>query len=450
MPRRGVLRCGTVLALAALFAAGGCGAGEDTQAGAEKPVSAYPATGWPVIHRDSRNSDASDTPGPDDVTPSFHVLGGGAVAAAATVGPEGNVYVGVGPGLGSLAEGACHLFAFDGKSGEPLWCSNRVNDRAVTSSPTIDRDGNVYMGDNRAMNSFTAAGVFRWSRPIEGFPLSSQFTPDGHLIFITHIAVIYVLERESGMPVIDPVRLLPGVSYTPKPLDYLDCGDGSTQGACPCANTLSIDQETGAFYFTLTRPGDLSTRLVAMRYVAGRPPRIEPLWENAALEGGSASSPNISADGSRLYVTDQANHLLALEAQTGDILWSYDLGFSPLGSSSSSSSGVIIPTGGFGAPLLALLDTGDRADLLWVRRDLETRGITVQRGNDRAYAAVASAGRRMGIRLVVLDSRTGATLDEEPISGVEFATMGTSMSEDGRVYVPGFLSGLWAFAPAAR
>ena len=60
MPRRGVLRCGTVLALAALFAAGGCGAGEDTQAGAEKPVSAYPATGWPVIHRDSRTGATLD------------------------------------------------------------------------------------------------------------------------------------------------------------------------------------------------------------------------------------------------------------------------------------------------------------------------------------------------------------------------------------------------------
>jgi len=433
---------GVVIFLAAILL---FGCGDDDAAVDAKPGSAYPARGWPVIHHDSRNSDASDTPGPDDVTLAFEgALRGSTIAAGATVGPEGNLYVGTGVALGS----SCHLFALDGKTGEQLWCSDKVNDRAITSSPTIDRDGHVYMGDNRAMNSFTRDGKIRWSQPIEGFPISAQFTPDGHLIFITHIGTIYVLRRHTGASVIEPVALLPEVTYTPRPLDYLDCGSGSTEGTCYSANTLSIDQDTGAFYFTLTRPGDTTTRLVAMRYVVGNPPRIEPLWENATLQGGSASSPNISADSSRLYVNDQANHLLALDAETGEVIWTYDLGFAPLGSPSSSSAGVIIPTGGTGAGLMAIQDAGDHAELLWVRSDLGSHGITPQRGTDRAYAVVGNIGQLFGIRLLVLDALTGAQLDEEPISRTAFATVGTTMSEDGYVYVPGFLGGIWGFKPA--
>ena len=53
----------------------------------------------------------------------------------------------------------------------------------------------------------------------------------------------------------------------------------------------------------------------------------------------------------------------------------------------------------------------------------------------------------LGLRLLVLHTETGATLDEKPISSTEFATVGTTLSEEGDVYVPGLFGGIWAFAP---
>jgi len=96
---------------------------------------------------------------------------------------------------------------------------------------------------------------------------------------------------------------------------------------------------------------------------------------------------------------------------------------------------------------MAIQDAGDHAELLWARDDVGSHGITPQRGTDRAYAVVGNIGQLFGIRLLVIDARTGATLDEEPISPTGSVTVGTTMSEDGYVYVPGFTSGIWGFAP---
>jgi hypothetical protein len=59
----------------------------------------------------------------------------------------------------------------------------------------------------------------------------------------------------------------------------------------------------------------------------------------------------------------------------------------------------------------------------------------------------AQAGRLLGLRVHVLDIATGQSLDEEIVSATEFATVGTSMSEEGWVYVPGFSGGVWGFEP---
>ena len=330
-------------------------------------------------------------------------------------------------------------------TGETIWCSGEVNRRAVTSSPLLDRDGNIYHGDDRAMLSFTSSGEVRWRTPIIGFPISAQFTPDGSLIFISHLGVIYVLDRTTGEPMLDPIELVPGVQ--PGPGDELDCLRGSAEGNCFSANTLSIDLDDGRFYFTLTMPGEEAARLVAMRYVSESTPRIEPLWENSSLEGGSASSPVISADGSRLYVNDLANNVLALDSATGSVIWTYPIGFSSLGSLSVNDDGRIVPTGGLGGFAQALIDAGDGAELLWERRDLRQRSIAVQTGNDLIYIAGTASDATDEFALYTLDGSTGETLNRETLP-FALITVGTTMSPSGGVFVPALTQGLFGSLPA--
>ncbi len=431
----------------ALLAAAAC-SGDGASGGSGGIAPPYSTSGWGAIHADARNTDSVPFDGPADVSAAFHAVSGRIIAAAATIGPDDTVYVGVGPRLGGSTDAGCYLFAIDGITGAQRWCSSEVNGLAATSSPLIDTDGNLYHGDDRAMVSFTADGAVRWKTPIEGYPISAQFTPDGRVLFMTQIGRLYVLERATGALAMEPYATLPGVTYDPATSSPYDCFTGKADGTCYAANTPSIDFASGRFFFTLTDPAAPPTKLVAMRYVGGAAPRVEPLWENSTLEGGSASSPDISADGKRLYVNDAANHVLALDARTGAMIWSYDLGFSPLGSLCTAADGTIIPTGALDAAALALRDAGDHAELLWTSSEFGSRSIAVHAANGLAYIVGAPPGALFGLTLYVVDAASGAVLDREPIAANDAATVGSSLSRSGLLVVPALLDGLYGFHPA--
>ncbi len=441
----GPRRVSIVLLLGVIACATRC-AGDDRASGPGVPAP-YSSSGWGTIHADNRNSDSLPFDGPTNLRAVFHAVSGRIIAAAATLDANDDVYVGVGPKLGGSTDAGCYLFAIDGATGEQRWCSGEVNGLAAASSPLIDSDGNLYHGDDRAMVSFRADGSVRWKTAIEGFPISAQFTPDGRLLFMTQIGRVYVLERASGELAMTPYETLPGVTYDPATSSPYACFTGSADGGCYAANTPSIDFPSGHFYFTLTDPAAPPTKLVAMRYLSGAEPRVEPLWENATLEGGSASSPDISPDGTRLYVNDAAEHVLALDAATGREIWRYDLGFTPLGSLSTATDGTIVPTGSLTAAALALSDAGDHAELVWTSSDFGSRSIAVQTANRLAYLVGTAKGALAGLTLFVVDARSGAVLDREPVSANGIATVGSSMSRSGLLVVPTLLDGLYGFAP---
>lgn len=392
---------------------------------------------WYAVHGDGNNSDYASVKAPSNVTLAWQRKFEGNINLGPTNDMFGKVYV------TTNAEG-CHLYALDQFTGETIWCSSVVNNFAVASSALVDEQGNVFIADNTNMFAFDNSGNVIWKSPILGFPFSAQFTPEGRLIFVTHIGIVYVMDKATGKNLLAPYELSPGSITQPPVFDPLACMRGTKK--CPCANTLAIDQISGRFYFTYWEPGAQQADLLAMQYSEKPRPAISKIWRNASLSGGSASSPDISADGKKVYINDNNGWLHALDADTGKEVWQFDIGYATGGSQSTSPDGTILPAGGRKAPLICIRDMGDTARLLWRMDSVFNRGVPTQTAGGLIIATLADGKRgKLYNRLVIIESKTGKKLDEEALPGVTLFTVGTTLGPEGHIYVPTFNGKLFAF-----
>lgn len=421
---------GTVLALL-LLASVAASSPPDPARAVTGPASVY-GTGWSTAHADARNSDHSPVSGARNLTLAWQRSFSGSIYLGATNDAAGRVFV-------TTNGTGCHLHALDGATGSTIWCSSAVDAEAIASSALLDRDGHIYLADGEAMHSFAADGSLRWETPIVGTPLSAQFTPSGNLIFITHIGRIYVLDRSTGEPILPPAELIPGAPDTD---DTRACMRGTEE--CPSSNTLAVDLATGRFFFTFWDKGAPAADIRAMQLTEGDGPSLRPLWRNQSLPGGSATSPDLSPDGSRLYVGDNEGGIHALDAATGATIWSHDTGYAAGGSPSTSPDGLIMPAGGGDGGLMAIRDMGDRAQRVWTKGGLVNRGLPTQAAGGVAYATVSAT---LGNDLVVVDTATGAVLDRERMPGLTIFSVGTTVAPDGTVLVPTITGDVFAFRP---
>lgn len=390
--------------------------------------------GWYASHADGGNTDYSPLKGSDNITLAWKIK----FQATINLGPttrEGILYL-------TTSGKGCHLHAMDNTTGKTLRCTDEVNEFAVASSPLLDSVGRIFIADNEAMHAFDNSGNIIWETPIEGFPFSAQFTQNGHIIFITCIGKIYVLDRNTGSYILPPLALIPGLKYDPN-MDVRACMRGMRD--CPCANTLAFDIQTGNFYFTFWEPGFEQSCVMAMKYSENPNPALNTLWINHSLPGGSASSPDISFDGSKIYVNDNAGELHALNAQTGEEVWSFNIGYAPGGSQSTSPEWFIMPAGGGNSALMCLADKGTYAELLWLNDSLLNRGIATQTAGGFAYATVKTG--QLQHDLVVVDIRSGKVIDRENLPGSTLFSVGTTIGCNGFIYVPTFNGYLFAFRP---
>jgi hypothetical protein len=190
-----------VFAAALCAAACACSGGNPGHA-----ISAYSA-GWSAVHADASNSDYSPVRGARNLafawSRSFYTN----INLGPTSDPGGRLYIAVDALTG------CALYALDSATGETVWCSDEVDRFASISSPLIDGEGRLYIADGVAMHAFDRDGSVLWETPIIGVPLSAQFTPQGRVIFITHVGYIHVLDRATGANVTEPLAMDPGATW---------------------------------------------------------------------------------------------------------------------------------------------------------------------------------------------------------------------------------------------
>lgn len=391
------------------------------------------ASSWSATHADSANSDYSPISGARSLALAWQREFGGATTLGATTDGSGRLFL-------TTAAAGCHLYALDAATGRTLWCSDVVGRLAVISAPLLDRDGHLFVADGQAMYAFSRDGALLWRQPIAGVPLSAQFTPAGRLIFVTNIGQIYILERLTGRHAMPPLALVPGATFDPC-REVFACARG--EAACPAANTPALSR--GRLYFTFWSPGAANAGVKAMELKEGAQTSLKPLWTSETLAEGSASSPTLSADGSRLYVTDNGGRLVALDTATGVLMWTFPLGYKSGGSVSISPGGLIMPAGGGQSPVMAFMDKGNSAVLLWRRDDLINRGIAAQAAGQLAYATVSRGHFQND--LVVLDTRTGQSLDRTELPGTTIFSVGTTVGSDATVYVSTIRGTVFALRP---
>lgn len=400
--------------------------------------SSVPSDSWPGAHGDTRNSGTSSVTGSRDL--SFHWSRplGGPVTTAASIAPNGQI------SLTARTEQGCNLFSYQADSERRRWCT-RIGDGASVATPLSDAVANIYIGDEGTMSSYTENGQLRWRTPVSGTPLSAQFTPEGHILFVTHLGNIHVLSAQTGRPVLPAYQMIPPMTIDNDPTDLIPNDAGLDEcflrtRACPVANSPAIDLESGRFFVTFYRPdGDL-TELIAIDYVGGDKPRISPVWASNLIPGGAASSPVLSADGSRVYINDSEGRLWALNTEDGAPQWSYDVGYVAASAPSVSDDGLLIVAGGEQGRLLAIRDGGDSAELAWERNDIRQLGVPAQADGNTGYTVIEDGDT---LALLTFDTGDGTTVTQSTLPGAQGFSTGTSIGPDGEVVVTSYLGELF-------
>ncbi len=326
----------------------------------------YSPGGWSTLHQGPDNRKLVASAPIEGPFRTWTALAGATVLTAPTMSPDGRtLYVTTGKAAGYSN---LHAFDLDGKllwQSEPWQDADRgVDPCAVLSSPIVDREGNVFIGDCNQLFAYRPNGELKWVeplpalrkgdwRPSKRLPINALttavFTRDGDVLGVTNFGDVAVFDRETGERLNRDQRL-PG--HLPPPtrmkLSRGMFGDGLLDpeirswawqllmgGRMRSTNTPAVEQKSGRVFVAATSrtPGKgalFGLDVIHHQHVAGtgefrdgitsdfEGPEVEIRLAFATEMGpGSGSSPALSPEGDRVYVSDENGILYAIDARTG-------------------------------------------------------------------------------------------------------------------------------------
>ncbi|MBX3024375.1 hypothetical protein KF840_05635 [bacterium] len=294
-------------------------------------------------------------------------------------------------------------------------------------------------------------------------------TGDGHL---------YALDRATGAPLLAAPFVLPGgpTPTVPSSLPPAIVAAADAQfrtlvnvppGSLPLftaallgngvrvANMFSVDPASSQLWVAATAPdGEDGTvdgvsqlgALFRLGLVAGTAGYEMHEVCHRSFTGGSASTPTISADGSRIYLGDNTSLLLAIDTDCGD-LWSVDVGAQIFGSVAAASDRREIYTS-TSHGITKVVDHGTSGSVEWTA-DLDVFDLaTGQQNLNMNLVAIGANGLAFQAGAGVVLNGTGlpstvgtGVLDRENgsvrsfVAGGEETVAVMSTGPDGAVYL---------------
>ncbi|MBK7950882.1 MAG: PQQ-binding-like beta-propeller repeat protein [Deltaproteobacteria bacterium] len=334
--------------------------------GSDASDSPYSPGGWSTLHQGPDNRKLVRSAPIAGPYRTWTALAGASILTAPTLSPDGQtLYVTTGRSIGHAN---LHAFSIDG---QPLWQSEPWQDAergvdpcAILSSPIVDREGDVYVGDCNQLYAYHASGELKWVvslparrdgdwRPSKKLPINAfttaVFTREGDILGVTNFGDVAVYDRATGRLINEPKRL-PGLLPPPTALKLARSAFGRglidpeirewawqllMGGRMRSTNTPAVDLETGRVFVAATSRTRGKGALYALdvihhRTVAGtgewsdgessdfEGPEVElRLAFSAEMGPGSGSSPALSIERHRVYVSDERGILYSVDTKTG-------------------------------------------------------------------------------------------------------------------------------------
>lgn len=312
----------------------------------------YSAGGWPTLHQDAGNRRSADVGVMGRDYEPWHALAGTTVLTAPTTSPDGKqIYVATG-----MSAGNSNLYAYS-IDGELQWqakswrtARDSVDACAILSSPIVDQQGDIYIGDCNQLFAFKADGAVKWVidlpavqaedwQPVEGHPINAlttaAFTADGDILGVSNFGDVIIVDKASGKQLNQPYRL-PGLippystiqplpdSLFAEPLMDAKFKEWAWQllfgGNMRSANTPAV-AANGRLFVVGSGQREGVGALYGLDIVRSEQGLIIKEAFTTDIGLGSGSSPALSPSEHQVYVSDEEGWLYGLDANTGNIDW---------------------------------------------------------------------------------------------------------------------------------
>lgn len=352
----------------------------------------YSAGGWSTLHQDSGNRRYVDV----EIVPAdyriWQALAGATVLTAPTTSPDGSqIYVTTG-----MTKGHSNLHAFS-IDGQLLWQSDPwqsadegVDPCAFLSSPIVDEAGDLFVSDCNQLFTFSPDGAVKWkialpaiqpgdwmaagTHSVNAFT-TAVFTRDGHLLGVTNFGDVVVVDRTTGAVVNQGYRLpgvLPPYAKTVSMPDSVfanhfmdpDFREWAWQlifgGSMRSANTPAVSQSGRVYVVGSSVEKGFGSLYALDLSSSDTGVLVEELFVTD-IGLGSGSSPALSPEEDRVYVSDEEGWLYSIDAVSGAIVWRVKTS-ATAGAAAVGGDGVIYALQAY-APALVAVDP--QGTILW-------------------------------------------------------------------------------------